>query len=110
MRRAMRVTAGIALASLLVAQGSLAGAVPERGSDGSEPFALAFAEAPREGLRILDEEALRDTEGALWPLIGAVVTIDLALATFFWGAYVPTVTGSGGGLCTTCYLPGGRPR
>jgi hypothetical protein len=31
-----------------------------------------------------------------------VVGADLALASFFWGVYIPTVYGGGGVACHTC--------
>jgi len=53
-------------------------------------------------MEVLDAQAMGSTRGELWPLIGAVVTVDLALATFFWGTYVPTMSGTSptGGLLT----------
>lgn len=62
-----------------------------------------FGELPAGTLEVLDPAEMQDTQGQLWPLIGAVVTVDLALATFFWGTYVPTVTGTSptGGLLSS---------
>jgi hypothetical protein len=50
-------------------------------------------------IELLSAEEMVETHGAFIPgyfgYIAAVVTIDLALAGFYWGVYVPTVyTGS----------------
>ena len=52
---------------------------------------------------LLDDQTMRDTRGELWPFVFGVVGLDLALAGYFWGVYVPAVGGSGN--CTTCNTP-----
>ncbi len=46
-------------------------------------------------LELLSSEEMAATEGDFFPAyfgyLAAVVTIDLALAGYFWGVYVPTV-------------------
>lgn len=69
--------------------------------ESSSALASYFSELPAGSVELLDPVQMEETRGEIWPLIGAVVTIDLALATFFWGTYVPSVTGnswSGRGL------------
>ncbi|MEM1403099.1 MAG: hypothetical protein AAGG55_07205 [Pseudomonadota bacterium] len=54
---------------------------------------------------LLDNRAMEQTHGQLWPLVGgiaAIVGVDLALAGYFWGVYVPSM---GGGSCATCTIP-----
>jgi hypothetical protein len=60
---------------------------------GTNSLADHFGELPSGLVEVMDPVQMQETQGELWPLIGAVVTVDLALATFFWGTYVPTVTG-----------------
>jgi hypothetical protein len=52
----------------------------------------------------LDAGQMAETEGQLLPIIAAVVTIDFALAGFFWGIYVPHYSSSKG-ACLACSQP-----
>ena len=70
-----------------------------------EQLATAFGPAADADLVPLTDEQMGATEGQLWPIIGAVVTLDLALSSYFWGVYVPTMYGSSSGFCVTCYAP-----
>ncbi len=76
---------------------------PALGQGSVNALADHFGELPAGTLEVLDPVEMQETKGQLWPLIGAVVTVDLALATFFWGTYVPTVTGTSptGGLLSS---------
>ncbi|MEM9314388.1 MAG: hypothetical protein AAGA95_07150 [Pseudomonadota bacterium] len=83
-----------------------ANAAGVQATDGYGLIDSTFSLATVEDVQVLDGRAMADTEGELWPFIAAVVTIDVGLATFFWGTYVPTITaatgGGGGGVCPSC--------
>jgi hypothetical protein len=64
-------------------------------------LAQAFDGFEQSGATLLDDQAMRDTRGELWPFIVSVVGVDLALSSYFWGVYVPYVSGGGSG-CITC--------
>jgi hypothetical protein len=67
-------------------------------------LAEAFAGSPGAAVTSLSASEMAQTRGklALLPFIGLVVGTDIALASFFWGVYVPTVGGSGcGTICTS---------
>jgi hypothetical protein len=55
-------------------------------------------------VELLSDSEMASTHGRFAPLalIGVVVGADLALASFFWGVYIPTVYGGGGVACHTC--------
>lgn len=65
-----------------------------------DALAQAFDGFELAGATLLDEPTMRDTRGELWPFIVSVVGLDLALSSYFWGVYVPTVGGGSG--CITC--------
>lgn len=68
--------------------------------------AQAFAGADASEIALMNESAMQETEGQLWPLVGgiaAIVGVDIALASYFWGVYVPS--SGGGGKCPTCTIP-----
>ncbi|MEO1081433.1 MAG: hypothetical protein AAFY29_17865 [Pseudomonadota bacterium] len=93
-------------AVLMVGLSSAAGASAE-GVQATESYGLignAFSVATADDIQMLDGRAMAETEGELWPFIAAVVTVDLGLAAFFWGTYVPTITAAngGGGVCPSC--------
>lgn len=80
----------------------LSGAAMAKPPEKLEPWALnAFTDAPVGSMDVLQDVEMERTEGKLLPFIVGVVTIDFALASYFWGTYVPTVTGGGG--CGSCY-------
>lgn len=89
---------GLLIAMLLVGTVSANAALPP-----PDPvLQQAFHELPADGVRVLSDEQMREVEGKLWPYIATVVTLDLTMASFFWGVYVPFVTT--GGACTFCTL------
>ncbi|GEM_PF-941797 len=72
-----------------------------------------FAEAPTESVSWLSESQMTETKGEVMPFILGVVAVDLALAGFFWGVYVPNYASGGGGggsTCPVCYIPKPYPR
>jgi hypothetical protein len=71
-------------------------------------LAGAFHSAPQTAVEALDDSAMNNTRGELWPWIIGVAALDISLASFFWGTYVPTVTGSG--TCPNCNLTTSFPR
>ncbi|WP_439107497.1 hypothetical protein [Congregibacter sp.] len=97
---------------LLVSQGSWGS------NDVSEEYRLqtqqsglmsaAFESEPSEELVALDDHAMRETQGELWPWIIGVAALDISLASFFWGEYVP-IMAAAGGACITCDI-GTQPR
>lgn len=96
------------LAALAVCSGLTAGASAEDFAPTDSEYA-ALATAFDGGLpgdaSVLDNQAMEQTHGQLWPLVGgiaAIVGVDLALASYFWGVYVPS---TGGGSCASCTLP-----
>ncbi len=102
MKTLQTLVAGLSLA-VVIGQPLTVAAAPA----GGEPAWLseAFAEgAALDQAHALDETAMTDSRGQLAPLIGVVAGIaglDLALMSFYWGYYIPTVS-SGGGACTGC--------
>jgi hypothetical protein len=70
-------------------------------------LASAFKVAPPGGIEGLDAAAMNDTRGELWPWIIGVAALDISLASFFWGTYVPSVTGP---TCPNCSLATPFPR
>lgn len=68
----------------------------------------AFAADAMSTIDVLSTTDMEDTRGELWPFVLGVVGLDLAISTYFWGTYVPSM--SGGGSCTACSLPLPLPR
>ena len=105
----MQKTKNVALLMALTISSSLAiGASAEIFAPTDREY-VALASAFEGGLpgeaSLLDNQAMEQTHGQLWPLVGgiaAIVGVDLALASYFWGVYVPS---AGGGSCTTCTIP-----
>lgn len=93
------------LTGLLLAQGALADPGALGVSSIEDSLAAAFEVQPVATPQPLSASQMQATEGQLWPLIGAIVSVDLALSGYFWGVYVPTVYGSSSGFCVTCYAP-----
>ena len=106
-KHVVNTLAALAVASTIaqpaLAEVSLPGAaartVVDTPADG-DLLASAFEGAAFVDAHTLDEAAMRDTRGELWPFIVSVVGVDLALSSYFWGVYVPTVGGGSG--CVTC--------
>lgn len=73
-------------------------------------FSDAFTSDVSQDLVALDDAAMAETRGELIPLIASIAAVDLALATFFWGVYVPMYAQPRGGVCTTCDIPKPLPR
>lgn len=105
MKRLKKQFAVVITMSLLASQGSWASdeAKHEHTVNAAQSALIwdAFESPPSSGIQVLDEHAMSRTQGELWPWIIGVATLDLTLASFFWGNYVPTVASSGG-LCVNC--------
>ncbi len=102
-----RVVKGAILRAALILGLSSAGVVCAEGVQPTDGYGLidsAFPSASAQDVQVLSESTMAETEGELWPFSAAVVTIDLGLATFFWGSYVPTMAAAGGGsgVCPSC--------
>ncbi|WOJ95500.1 hypothetical protein R0137_09550 [Congregibacter brevis] len=97
--------AAVAAIGLLVAQGSLARDVATNGDlekARQKSFMSAAFQSPASStVRPLDAQLMDTTQGELWPWIFGVVAVDISLASFFWGEYVPIMAASGG-ACITC--------
>jgi hypothetical protein len=66
-------------------------------------LADAFGGASAGTVSRLSAPEMAQTRGRFAPMvayIGAVAGLDLALAGFFWGVYIPSY---GGGGCSSCY-------
>ena len=91
--------------ALIVAQGSLAkDDVMQVQLDDARQSALmsaAFHSPPSNTVTPLDNQLMDTTQGELWPWIFGVVAVDISLASFFWGDYVPIVAASGA-ACVNC--------
>ena len=105
----MLKTKNIALVMTLAVTSSLATGASAENFAPTDTEYVALASAFDGGLPVeaslLDNQAMEQTHGQLWPLVGgiaAIVGVDLALASYFWGVYVPS---TGGGSCTTCTIP-----
>lgn len=61
----------------------------------------AFGTVPADQLQFLDQAEMESTEGELWPIVFGVAGIDIALSAYFYGVYVPTISGNGG-TCVYC--------
>lgn len=85
-------------------QDPAAAAIPQP----SELTAAAFFDGTPDSFDVLDASSMEDTRGELWPFVLGVVGLDIAISTYFWGTYVPSV--SGGGSCTACTIPLALPR
>lgn len=92
------------IVSLGLAQGAIADSRAFAPAHDATLLEASFGGDTVNQLVVLDDSEMRETQGELWPFIFGVATLDLALATFFWGAYVPTVSGTGG-FCVGCYYP-----
>ena len=97
--------AAVAAIGLLVAQGSLAKDVATKDelekARQSVFMSAAFERPASSTVMPLDAQLMDNTQGELWPWIFGVVAVDLSLASFFWGEYVPIMAASGG-ACITC--------
>ena len=105
----MQKTKNVALLMALTISSSLATGASAENFAPTDTEYVALASAFEGGLpgeaSFLDNQAMEQTHGQLWPLVGgiaAIVGVDLALASYFWGVYVPS---TGGGSCTTCTIP-----
>ena len=105
----MLKTKCVALLTALAVTGSLAAGASAENFAPTDAEYLALAATFEGGLpgeaSLLDKRAMEQTHGQLWPLVGgiaAIVGVDLALAGYFWGVYVPS---TGRGSCTTCTIP-----
>ena len=95
---------GAFVLSLFIAGGAVAKPVSEL-----EPWvAQAFEQLPVESVEILADAEMAQTQGELWPFIAAVVTLDLTLASFFWGTYLPAMayTSRTPSICASCPISG----
>ena len=102
-RKSRSLAAALALAMLVSSTATVAAPAPPSVAD-------AFGGTSAPGVQALGDADMENTQGrlALVPVIAAIVSVDLALAGFFWGVYLPTVYasgggGGGGGPCPTCY-------
>lgn len=105
MKNRSKQWAAVAALSLLVAQGSTASedaiSVVDAPAQQSALLSEAFNSAPSASARVFDEALMEETQGALWPWIFGVVAVDISLASFFWGDYLPTMAAAGG-ACVNC--------
>ncbi|WP_439101232.1 hypothetical protein [Congregibacter sp.] len=105
MKNPSKQWAAVVALSLLIAQGSAtadeAPPAVDMQAQQSVLLSTAFSGAPSASTRVLDEALMEDTQGALWPWIFGVVAVDISLASFFWGDYLPTMAAAGG-TCVTC--------
>ena len=98
MMQGCRKQAGVMALSITMSAASMAAPTGEAGWVGD-----AFGGRIAGTVVPLSERDMRATRGRFAPLvayIGAVVGLDLALAGFFWGVYIPNY---GGGGCSSCY-------
>jgi hypothetical protein len=77
----------------------------QAGAAGRALIDLAFDAPAVEQVAILNDTQMTATRGDLWPFIFGVAAVDIGLAGFFWGVYVPTVAGP----CRVCDV-GGKSR
>lgn len=80
------------------------GSTAQAGESRQPWLAEAFAGSADASVATLSAADMAQTQGrfALIPFIGLVVGTDIALASFYWGVYVPTVGGSScGTLCSS---------
>ncbi|MDP5053647.1 MAG: hypothetical protein NWP69_07655, partial [Congregibacter sp.] len=114
MKQAMKRSVAAIAISLLATQGSwaeeMANSTGDKQGLGQQPGAIpveasllagVFNSPPVAGIYALDEQSMSSTQGDLWPWIIGVATLDLTLASFFWGHYIP-ITSAAGGLCVNC--------
>jgi hypothetical protein len=94
--------AGLALAAW-VGQPVLAGGLQADGGDGLLHYGFGEYAAGGSGAEALDAVGMAETRGRIWALPLAIVGVDLALMSFYWGVYVPSL-GGGGGSCFNCRL------
>ncbi|MEE4279664.1 MAG: hypothetical protein V2I82_14450 [Halieaceae bacterium] len=64
----------------------------------------AFGAVQADELQLLDQAAMESTEGELWPFVFGVAGLDIALSAYFYGVYVPAISGTGG-FCVSCNWP-----
>lgn len=105
MQNLVKQSAAIIAMSAFVVQGSWASEYLKFDGDDAKArealFSSAFHSPPIADIKPLDQQAMSDTQGELWPWILGVAAFDLSLASFYWGTYVP-VTSAAGGSCVTC--------
>lgn len=111
-REMIRTVAVLSIGLLLSQSGFSQGTVPAGENaftdDERAILAGAFQSAPAQAVEGLDASAMNDTRGELWPWIIGVAALDISLASFFWGTYLPTVTGSA--TCPNCSITTAFPR
>jgi hypothetical protein len=99
-RQTNRVGTALALAAIMswsgAGQAATAAAVPAPWIED------AFSGSPPESYRQLSAEEMSETRGkfALVPFVGLVIGTDIALASFFWGVYLPSLQGYAS--CMSC--------
>jgi hypothetical protein len=113
MMNQLKKSLAILAVGLLVSQGSSAQEPALPGSGGfskaeRQLLANAFTYGPEEAVVNLDAAAMDETRGELWPWIIGVAALDVSIASFFWGTYVPTI--SAAGSCPNCTLATPFPR
>jgi len=105
MQTLVKQTAAIVAMSAIVTQGSWAGEYHEAHASESaihgDLMSSAFERTPSADVKTLDDQAMSETQGELWPWILGVAAFDLSLAGFYWGTYVP-ITAPAGGACVNC--------
>jgi len=78
------------LLSLMLAQPLLAAPVqPEAGPAAGGRVDAVFAGPEPVDYTLLDQQGIEETTGEVAFLVAAIVGIDRALMSFFWGVYVP---------------------
>lgn len=97
-----RKRVGTALALAVVMSWSGAGQAAPAPAASAPWIDNAFSASSPESYRQLSAEEMATTRGklALVPFIGLVIGTDIALASFFWGIYVPSMLGAGN--CMSC--------
>ena len=103
MKKAILRNLGVLGFALLASQVTLAEQFGNTDPTPKDPFMYVMEGGGLADSQRLDDTQMIGTRGEFWPMLAGVLgiaAVDIALQTYFWGTYVPSVSGGGGKTVT----------